>query len=160
LQGLNDAAGAKSAYQDALKLDPKLVEAAVNLSALLLDAKDADGALAACDTGLKSQPKQPDLLLNRALALEAQGKKDESLKAYGAAVAASPDNIELRIAYAELLTAAKDEKGALEQLHGIPPTDDPKLLAMLSQKYGRLHAFGDCIASLDKAIKAKDSADL
>ncbi|HEY2405304.1 MAG TPA: tetratricopeptide repeat protein [Polyangiaceae bacterium] len=160
LQGLNDAAGAKSAYQDALKLDAKLTEASVNLSALLLDAKDADGALSVCDSGLKTQPKQPDLLLNRALALEAQGKKDESLKAYGAAAAASPDNIELHIAYAELLTAAGDEKGALDQLHGVANTDDPKLLAALSVKFGRLHAFGDCISALDHAIKIKDSADL
>jgi len=161
LEGLSDAPGATSAYRDALGLDPKLVEAAVNLSALLLDAKDAPGALAAADIGLKTAPKQPDLLLNRALALEAAGKKDESLKAYGAAVAAAPDNIELHIAYAELLTAAKDDKAALEQLRSVSgKTDDPKLLEKLSQKFGRLTAFADCIAVLDKAIKAGDNANL
>jgi tetratricopeptide (TPR) repeat protein len=160
LEGLSDGPGATSAYKDALGLDPKLVEAAVNLSALLLDAKDAAGALASAELGLKTAPKQPDLLLNRALALEAAGKKDESLKAYGAAVAAAPDNIELRIAYAELLTAAKDEKTALEQLRAVSTTDDPKLLEKLSQKFGRLHAFADCIAVLDKAIKVSDSANL
>jgi tetratricopeptide (TPR) repeat protein len=160
LEGLSDGPGATSAYKDALALDPKLVEAAVNLSALLLDAKDAAGALAAADLGLKNAPKQPDLLLNRALALEAAGKKDESLKAYGAAVAVSPDNIELHIAYAELLTAAKDEKTALEQLRSVSTTDDPKLLDKLAQKFGRLHAFADCIAVLDKAIKTSDSANL
>jgi tetratricopeptide (TPR) repeat protein len=160
LEGLSDGPGATAAYKDALGLDPKLVEAAVNLSALLLDAKDAAGALATADLGLKTAPKQPDLLLNRALALEATGKKDESLKAYGAAVAASPDNIELRIAYAELLTAAKDEKTALEQLRAVSTTDDPKLLEKLSQKFGRLHAFADCIAVLDKAIKVSDSPNL
>ncbi|MES1178981.1 MAG: tetratricopeptide repeat protein [Myxococcales bacterium] len=160
LEGLSDGPGATAAYKDALGLDPKLVEAAVNLSALLLDAKDASGALATADLGLRTAPKQPDLLLNRALALEAAGKKDESLKAYGAAVAVSPDNIELRIAYAELLTAAKDDAKALEQLRAVSTTDDPKLLEKLSQKFGRLHAFADCIAVLDKAIKASDSANL
>ena len=94
------------------------------------------------------------------MALEASGKKEESLKAYGAAVAASPDNIELRIAYAELLTAAKEDKAALEQLRAVSTTDDPKLLEKLAQKFGRLHAFADCIAVLDKAIKASDSANL
>lgn len=160
LEGLSDGTGAAAAYKDALSLDPKLTEASVNLSALLLDQKDASGALNAADVGLKTTPKQPDLLLNRALALEALGKKDDALKAYGAAVAASPDNIELRIAYAELLTAAKDDKAALEQLRAVSTTDDPKLLEKLSQKFGRLHAFADCIAVLDKAIKASDSANL
>jgi len=160
LEGLSDGKAATAAYKDALALDPKLTEASVNLSALLLDGKDAAGALSVADVGLKTAPKQPDLLLNRALALEASGKKDESLKAYGAAVAASPDNIDLRIAYAELLTTAKDEKTALEQLRAVATTDDPKLLEKLSQKFGRLHAFADCIGVLDKAIKASDSANL
>ncbi len=159
-EGLNDAPGATAAYKDALALDPKLTEASVNLSALLLDAKDAAGALAVAENGLKTAPKQPDLLLNRALALEAAGKKEESLKAYGAAVAASPDNVDLRIAYAELLTAAKDDKTALEQLRAVSSTEDPKQLEKLSQKFGKLHAFADCIAVLDKAIKSADSADL
>ena len=160
LEGLSDGTGASAAYKDALALDPKLTEASVNLAALSLDAKDATGALAVADAGLKSAPKQPDLLLNRALALEGLGKKDESLKAYGAAVAAAPENIELRIAYAELLTAAKDDAKALEQLRAVSTTEDPKLLEQLSQKFGRLHAFADCIAVLDKAIKAADSANL
>ena len=161
LEGLGDGTGAAAAYKDALALDPKLTEASVNLSALLLDQKDAPGALSAAEIGLKTAPKQPDLLLNRALALEASGKKEESLKAYGAAVAAAPDNIDLRIAYAELLTAAKDEKGALEQLRAVSTTTtDPKLLDKLAQKFGRLHAFADCIGVLDKAIKAADSASL
>jgi Tfp pilus assembly protein PilF len=160
LEGLTDGAGATAAYKDALALDPKLTEASVNLSALLLDAKDAAGALSVAEGGLKTAPKQPDLLLNRALALEAAGKKDESLKAYGAAVAASPDNVDLRIAYAELLTAAKDDKTALEQLRAVSTSEDPKELEKLSQKFGKLHAFADCIAVLDKAIKATDTADL
>ena len=159
-EGLSDGSGATAAYKDALALDPKLTEASVNLSALLLDAKDAAGALSVAENGLKTAPKQPDLLLNRALALEAAGKKDESLKAYGAAVAASPDNVDLRIAYAELLTAAKDDKTALEQLRAVTSTEDPKQLEKLSQKFGKLHAFADCIAMLDKAIKATDTADL
>jgi tetratricopeptide (TPR) repeat protein len=160
LEGLNDAGAARAAYKDALALDPKLTEAAVNLSALLLDAKDASGALSVIETGLKTAPKQPDLLLNRALALEASGKQEDALKAYGAAVATSPDNVELRIAYAELLTSAKDSKTALEQLRAAATTSDPKQLEKLAQKFGRLHAFADCIAVLDKAIAAADGANL
>ena len=125
-----------------------------------LDAKDAPGALATTETGLKASPKQPDLLLNRALALEALGKQEDALKAYGRAVSASPDNIELRIAYAELLAAHKDDKLALEQLRAVATTEDPKALEKLAQKFGRLHAFADCIAVLDRAIKVTDNAPL
>jgi Tfp pilus assembly protein PilF len=160
LDGLSDAGGATTAYEDALALDPKLTEASVNLSALALDQKNAEAALRVADAGLKFAPKQPDLLLNRALALEATGRKDDARKAYGIAVAASPDNVELRIAYAELLTQAKDDATALEQLRAVSTTSDPKLLEKLAQKFGRLHAFPDCIAALDKAILSADSADL
>lgn len=159
LEGLSDAGGAAKAYKDALALDPKLTDAAVNLSALLLDAKDAAGSLAAAETGLKNAPKQPDLLLNRALALEALDRKDEAVKAYAQAVAASPDNVDLRIAYVELL-APKDEKAAIEQLRAVASTSDPQELDKLAQKFGSLHAFADCIGVLDKAIKAKDIAAL
>ena len=159
-EGLADGPTAAAAYKDALDLDPKLTEAAVNLSALLLDAKDAAGALRAAEIGLKNAPKQPDLLLNRALSLEATGKPAEALKAYGRAVAAAPDNHDLRIAYAELLAANKDDQAALEQLRAVSATEDPKVLEKLSQKFGRLHAFADCIAVLDKAIKSTDQANL
>jgi len=42
----------------------------------------------------------------------------------------------------------------------VSSTVDPKELAKLAQKFGKLHAFADCIAMLDKAIKGADTADL
>jgi tetratricopeptide (TPR) repeat protein len=160
LQGLGELPAAKQAYQDALTADPKLAEASVNLSAILLDEKDAKGALPIIESALKSAPKHPDLLLNRALALEVTGDKQAAAKAYGEASAAKPDDIELRIAYAELLAATGNEKKAVEELKQVTNTDDPKLLAALSLRFGRLKAFSECIAVLDKAIKVAASPDL
>lgn len=160
LDGLGDVAGAMGQYKKALELDPKLVDAAVNLSAAQVEQKDAAGALATAEQGLKANPKSPDLLINRALSLEALGKKDEALSAYGAAVKAKPDDAQLRIAYAEMLAAAGKKDEALTELRAVQLGDDLTLLAALATRFGRLKAYPDCIATLDKAIKLKPEADL
>jgi Flp pilus assembly protein TadD len=160
LDGLGDVQGAMAQYKKALELDPKLVEAAVNLSGAQYDQKDVAGALATAEQGLKANPKSPELLTNRALALEALGKKDEALAAYGAAVKARPDDAQLRIAYAEMLAAAGKANEALTELRAVQNVEDPTLLAALGVRFGRLKAFPDCIAALDKAIKVKAASDL
>lgn len=160
LDGLGDLAGAMAQYKKALELDPKLVEAAVNLSGAQYEQKDAAGALATAEQGLKANPKSPELLLNRALSLEALGKKDEATAAYGAAVKARPDDAQLRITYAELLAAGGKKDEALTELRAVQGVEDPLLLAALAVRFGRLKAFPDCVATLDKALKLKSSADL
>ena len=160
MDGLGDTAGAMAEYKKALDLDPKLVEAAVNLSGAQYEQKDAAGALATADKGLKANPKSPELLVNRALSLEALGKKDEAMAAYGAATKARPDDAQLRITYAEYLSAAGKRDDALTELRAVQNVDDPTLLAALGVRFGRLKAFPDCVAALDKAIKVKASADL
>lgn len=160
LDGTGDGAGAMAQYKKALELDPKLVEAAVNLSGAQYDQKDAAGALATAEQGLKANPKSGELLTNRALALEALGRKDEAMAAYGAAVKAKPADAQLRITYAEYLAAAGKRDDALSELRATQDVEDPTLLSALAVRFGRLKAYPDCIAALDKAIKLKDSADL
>ncbi len=158
-EGLGEAEPAIEMYRKALQLDPKVLEAAVNLSALLLDAQDAKGALEAANQGLKVDPKHAGLLMNRALALELTGNKDEAVKAYGAAVEAAPDNVELRYAYAEMLAGGGRNDQALEELRKIT-TDDPKIAAAVATQFGKLKAFSDCVGALDKVIKNKQTPDL
>jgi len=160
LEALNDPKGATAEYKAALELDPKLVEASVNLSGILIDGKDPAGALAAADSGLKAAPQNPDLLVNRALALEALGKKDEAGKAYGAAVKAKPADAALRMTYAEYLAEAGHGDAAIAELKAVSDTQDVPTLAALSLRFGRLKAFPDCVAVLDKAIKIKPNPDL
>jgi Flp pilus assembly protein TadD len=160
LDGLGDLPGAMAQYKKALELDPKLVEAAVNLSGAQYEQNDAAGALATAEQGLKASPKSPELLVNRALSLEALGKKTEAMAAYGAAVKARPDDAQLRITYAEYLAASGKKDEALTELRAVQNVEDPTLLAALAVRFGRLKAFPDCVAALDKALQRKDSADL
>jgi Tfp pilus assembly protein PilF len=51
-EALGDAEGAKSNYRKALGENPKLVDAAQNLSALLLDGGDPKSALTVAEAGL------------------------------------------------------------------------------------------------------------
>jgi Flp pilus assembly protein TadD len=99
--------------------------------------------------------------MNRALALEASGNKDGAVQAYAAASAAQPDNQELRYAYAELLAASGKKARAVDELKRlVQGTDDARLLAAASRQLGKLDAFADCVAALDKAIRGKPTADL
>lgn len=159
-EGLNDAAAAEQNYQKALELDPKLVDAAVNLSALLLDQEQADRAVAVVDGALQAAPRHPELLTNRALALEALGKAPEAEQAYAAAVAAKPGDMALAYGYARLLADAGKRDQALGVLRKIERVEDPALAGAVANLNGKLGAFAECVAVLDQALKVKPSADL
>lgn len=159
LANTNDAEGAKAKYKKALDLDPKLVEAAVNLSALLVDSGDGAGALEAVKKGLAVAPQHPDLLMNHALALEATGDKAGALEAYAKAVKASPKNIELRYAFAENLAEAGKNDEAAAELRKVVVGADMKLLQATANLFGKVKAFSDCIATLDKVILKQASSD-
>ncbi|HMJ13967.1 MAG TPA: tetratricopeptide repeat protein [Polyangiaceae bacterium] len=160
LENLGDGAAAKEHYGKALELDPRLSEASVNLSALLLEGEDAAGALRVADGGLRFASRHPELLTNRALALEAAGNTDEAVKAYAAALAASPGNVELGYAYAELLAESGRKEQALDELKKLAQSDDPRVTEAVANLFGKLGAFNECIAVLDAALKKKPRAEL
>jgi tetratricopeptide (TPR) repeat protein len=158
--GGGDSAAAATNFEKAIALDPKLIDAYVNLSALKLEAKDAAGALATADKGLSIAKKQPDLALNRALALEALGKKSEAITAYADAVAARPEDCTLRISYAQLLAQASKKTEALGQVSAIRECKDTRLLAVAANVARQLGASADCVATLDAALKIEPHAAL
>ncbi|MBK7581981.1 MAG: tetratricopeptide repeat protein [Myxococcales bacterium] len=155
-----DLEGARSSYEKALSLDGKLTEAAVNLSAILLDSNQAKAALPVVAAALKNAPAHPMLLMNHALALEATGDAAGALAAYGKAVKAQPDNLELRYAHAELLAGAGKKDEALAELRKVAAGADAKLIAAVANQFGKLGAFADCVSTLDKAISNKAGPDL
>ena len=159
-ENTEDVDAAIQSYKKALENDPKLTEASVNLSAVLLDREDYAGSLEVAEAGLKSAPKHPHLLTNKAIALAALGKADEAFAAYKAAVAASPDNLELRYEYAQLLAKADKKEAAVEELRQVIQSPDPAVAGAAANLLGKLGAFAECIAGLDKALKAKASPDL
>lgn len=159
-EGLGDTASAEKQYRKTLELDPKLVDASANLSAILVDSGKSKEALPIIESALKLEPKKSELLVNYALALGAEGKTDEALKAYDNAVQARPDALDLRLAYADLLAKSGKNNEALEQLRTAAKSDDPKLLGAVADAFGKLKAPADCVATLDRALKSKQSPAL
>jgi tetratricopeptide (TPR) repeat protein len=151
---------AAQSFEKAIELDPKLVDAYVNLSALKLESKDAAGALGVAERGLRIAPKQPDLALNRALSLEALGKKTEAIAAYGEAVAGRPGDCTLRVSYAQLLAQASKKTEALAQVSAIRECKDTRLLAVAANVARQLGASADCVATLDSALSIEQHAAL
>jgi Tfp pilus assembly protein PilF len=154
-QKLNQLPLADKNYRAALELDPKLAEAAVNLSQMLLDQNDVKGALAVLDKALQANPKHPDLLLNRAVALESMGDKAATLAAYGAAVEARPGDPMLRAAYGGLLSEAGKRDEAIKELKAAMIADDPALLISIASILTKEDAFDECIQAAEKALTKK-----
>jgi Tfp pilus assembly protein PilF len=152
---LNHLELAEKNYKAALELDPKLAEAAVNLSQMYLDQGKDKEALAVLDTALKSNPKQPDLLLNRAVALEKSGSKEEVLSAYGAAVQARPGDPMLHAVYGGLLSEAGKGPEAVVELKAAIAAEDPALLVSIATVLTKENAFDECIQAVDKALSHK-----
>jgi Flp pilus assembly protein TadD len=159
LANSNDAAGAKENYKKALELDPKLTDASVNLSALLLDEGDGAGALEVVKKAIPVAPQHPDLLMNHALALEATGDKAGALNAYAVAVKYQPKNLELHYAFAENLADAGKDKEATAVLKKVAGSSDMKLLLATANLFGKVKAFSDCVATLDKVMQKQASPD-
>jgi Tfp pilus assembly protein PilF len=159
VEALGDPKGAADHYHHALELDPKLTEASTNLSGVLLDQGDAAGALSAAEAGLKTAPKSPSLRRNRAVALDQTGSKD-AVAAFKDAVEAAPNDKEVHYLYAEAMARAGNEAGAVAELKPLVASDDVGVLASAGRLLGKLKAFDECIAALDKAIGAKDVAEL
>lgn len=159
-ENTEDVDGAVASYKKALENDPKLTEASVNLSAVLLDREDYAGSLEVAEAGLKGASKHPHLLTNKAIALAALGKAAEAFDAYKAAVAVSPDNLELRYEYAQLLVQDGQKDAATEELRHVIQSPDPAVAGAAANLLGKVGAFAECIAGLDKALKAKPNPDL
>jgi tetratricopeptide (TPR) repeat protein len=160
LHSLGDAEGAVARYEKALALDPNLAEARVNLSAALLDAGQADRALAVVEQALASAPNDPALLLNRAMALSHKGDAKAAAAAFEKAVRANPGDPETRFLYAQALEQAGESGKALTELKRLGESDDLEVLASAARLLGRLGAFDECVASLDRALQKKPAAEL
>ena len=148
LEGLGKGSEAEAQYAYALAADPKLTEAALNLSAVLLDASKAKEALEVIDAALGDSPDSPMLL--------AMGSDTKlTLQAYEAAVAVAPGNHSLHFEYATMLARDGNKTAALTELDVATESDDIAVLASSADAYGKLKAFGKCIAALNRALAQK-----
>ncbi|HET9953440.1 MAG TPA: tetratricopeptide repeat protein [Polyangiaceae bacterium] len=157
LEGAGSPDLAEKEYRAALELDPKLVDATANLSALLVDAGKTREALPIIEQGLKAAPKHPELLVNRAICLEAEGRDDVALQAYAAALEVRADAPDLHLAYAKLLAKAGKNPEAIEQLRAASAAEAPEVLSAIADLFGKLKAPADCVALMDRVLKAQPS---
>jgi Flp pilus assembly protein TadD len=161
-QGLGNNDEGKRLYLIALKLDPNLTEASLNLSALLLDSgkpEDAAEALRVVDAALTSRPNSEDLLMNRALALGSSGDYGGAAGAYAKLLKKGPDDPKLRLDYARLLGKASQKDKALGELEKIAKTGDLELLTGAANVHGQMRDFPGCVATLDTVIQKKPGPD-
>lgn len=154
----NDRAGAEESYKKALALDPTLVEAAQNLSALYLDDPPRpDEAIAVLKPAVaKSQDLK--LLQNLGYAYGLKHDVDKASEAYQAALAKGND-VAIHFAYGSMLFDNKQLDRAATELKKTLALvkDDAPMLATLGRMLGASKAFGDCVAAWDRAIKLKPS---
>ena len=160
-EGLGETDEALVQYRKALQLDPKLLEASVNSSAILIDAGRGEEAAEIVEAALAQAPDDANLLINHALALEALGDHVGAVKAYAKAVEKSPDNVELRFGYAENLAAAGQTDAAREQFEKVlAGTQDIQLIVGAAQGLQQTGAPERCVAVLDKVVAGDPSPHL
>lgn len=108
-----DSAGARSYFEQALKIEPRDLQAAANLAALDLADKQPKAALGRIDAILIAAPNNHAALTAKAKLLALTGGSvDEIAETLIKAVAAAPDEADARLMLVETLLAARKVKAA------------------------------------------------
>lgn len=165
LDAMGDVDGAVAAYKKAIELHPKaMIEAYQNLSALLQENDQIEEALKVASAGLEVAPKDPALLINKAYAVDLLGSASkpnpEAVLAYEAALAESPDNLNVRYYYAAALGRGGDKAKALAELGKVPLDGKTVPVVEIITVYTQLGAFKECVDSLSSAISQTKSVEL
>jgi Flp pilus assembly protein TadD len=159
-EGLGKADQAEGEYRKALELDGKLVDAAANLSALLIGAEQYDAALKVIKDALASAPDHEGLLNNQAVALLQKGDAKGAVAVYDKLLAKHPDNAEMKVLYAQALLDSGNEKKALDVSKSLLGSSDLAVLATAADLLAQMKAYDGCVTALDKAIGIKAAAEL
>jgi tetratricopeptide (TPR) repeat protein len=162
LENSGDKTGAEQKYKDALQNAPDLVDSAVNLGAIYLDANRWDDAVEVTKKGLLRRADDPALHANMAVALRGKGDKQGAAAHYEQAVKAARDDAFLRYSYGVLLLEMGNKPKAATELKAALAVagESRPLLASIGRLLGPAGAFADCVSALDKAIAAGDDPEL
>jgi Flp pilus assembly protein TadD len=117
-----DVDGADAAFQDAVALAPKNVDAQVGTAQVLLARRQSNDALAAFQAVLGDAPDNVRALNGRGLAFDQLGRRDEAQASYRRALAVDPKNAAVRNNLVLSLTLAGHRKEARAVLD--PPTSE------------------------------------
>lgn len=162
MEKTGDKAAAEAGYKRALDAQPDFPDAALNLMALYIEGKKYDDAIGLAKKLLEKNQKDPMLRFNYATALAGKGQQDDARREFDQALKLAPNNAELYVSYAHQLIEWKKNDAAitrLKQAEGIA-AGNAGMLATISVEYKNIRAFPECIAVLDKAIAAKDDAEI
>lgn len=159
-EGLGSADKAEAQYRRALQLDAKLVDAAANLSALLIGLEKYDAALKVINDALPHAADHEGLLNNQAVALLQKGDAKGAVSVYEKLLAKHPDNAEMKVLFAQALLDSGNEKRAVEVSKSLITSTDRAVLATAADLLAQAKAYEPCVAALDKAIGIKDAAEL
>jgi tetratricopeptide (TPR) repeat protein len=109
-------ARARALYERAIELEPRHVEARVNLGRLLHDAGDSDAAEAQYRRALEIRP-DATAFFNLAILLEDAGRFPEAIRSYESALQVDGGLADAHYNLAGLLERLGDPRGALRHLH-------------------------------------------
>lgn len=162
MEKTGDRAAAKKHYEDALANDPNLEEAAVNLVAINIEDKKWDDAIVLAKKILAKNAKNGPMHVNLAVALAGKDDKAGATKSFEDAIKLEPNKPDFYITYAQHQTQWNKRDEALATLKKAQSTagDDPATLAGIAIEFKNLKAYDACISAMDKAIAAKDAAEL
>lgn len=113
-QGAPDQA--REAYRRALELDPRHVDARINLGRLLHESREWEAAEKHYRMALMDRVDDSTALFNLAVVLEDLGRRRDAIDAYRATVGADPEYADAYFNLARLLEQSGDRKTALRYL--------------------------------------------
>jgi len=157
-----DRAGAEQDYKRALELDPKLLEAAINLAALYLDdaggkvTPQPDKAIELLSKAVEQAPPedQADIRTNLAFAYRLTKNYDKAADQYRMALQRGEQG-SLRFAFGDMLVEAGRCKEAVEQLVKAAEgyKDDSAKQGRIADELGGCKAFAECVTVLDSIVQ-------
>lgn len=112
-------AKARGYYEKAVEYAPGEPAVHRNLSYLYLQQGDAAAMLEAAATGLQHFPDDRELLRLKATALTQLERYDDAVPVYAELYARSPDDVDLGLAYAQVLLMAQQRLKALEHFEDL-----------------------------------------
>jgi tetratricopeptide (TPR) repeat protein len=115
LEAAGDAE-ARTAYQRALVLDPRHVDACINLGRLVHEAGDAGAAVGHYRAALAADGRSAIAAFNLGVALQDLGEADAAAKAYEVALRLDPRNADAHFNLARLCERRGDKPGAVRHL--------------------------------------------
>jgi Flp pilus assembly protein TadD len=157
-----DKGAAEGHYRKALALAPGFSDAAINLSAVLLEAGKAADAAALLKPLAAKAPDDVMLQTNLAAAHAAAGEHGPAADLYAALLKKKDPSPETRLGYARSLIAlGKKDEAAATLREGVAKAGENRdLYAAFGADLAKAGAYEDAIKAMDKAIQLKAGAEL